>query len=103
MFSTNILDKYSNVALMREIGNAAKTEDFQAAGESLMKLAQGMISIQNYSPNRGSQASWDSTFEAFINAAFRGIGACGARDIDGLNTALRELGSLNKEGHRAHK
>ena len=92
-----------NIQLMGKIGKAAKSEDFQAAGESLMKLAQGMISIQKYTPNRGSQADWDSTMAAFINAAFRGIGACGNKDIDVLDSAFKELRNLNSQGHKDHK
>ena len=93
----------NNIQLMGEIGKAAESEDFTAAAEALMELAQGMISIREYSPNRGTQDSWDNIFEGFINAAFRGIGACGAKDINGLNEAISELRKFNSDGHRAHR
>ncbi len=92
-----------SIQLMKSTGTAAEAKDYQAAGESLMKLAQGMILIRDYTPPRGSQADWDATMEAFINAAFKGIGACGNKDIDGLNTAISELKRLNYQGHKAHK
>ena len=92
-----------NVQLMGKIGKAAQSEDFQYAGESLMKLAQGMISIQKYTPLRGTQSEWDSTMDAFISAAFKGIGASGDKDIDALVAAINELKSLNSQGHRDHK
>ena len=93
----------NNIQLMRAIGKAAGSEDFQAAGESLMMLAQGMISIQKYTPNRGTQADWDNTMDAFINAAFKGIGASGNKDIDALDAAFIELKNLNSQGHKDHK
>ena len=93
----------SNVQLMGKIGKAIESEDFTAAAAALMELAQGMISIREYSPARGTEESWDGIFEGFINAAFRGIGACGAQDITGLKQAFSELRSFNSEGHKAHK
>lgn len=93
----------NNIQLMGDIGRAIESENFTAAADALMVLAQGMISIRNYSPNRGTQDSWDNIFEGFINAAFRGIGACGAQDINGLNDAFSELKKFNSEGHSAHK
>ncbi len=93
----------ANIQLMGNIGNAIEKEDFDAAAESLMELAQGMISIRDYSPNRGSQDSWDDIFDGFINAAFIGIGACGTQDIDLLEEAFDELREFNSDGHSAHK
>lgn len=92
-----------SIQLMKSTGIAAESKDYQAAGESLMKLAQGMILIKDYTPLRGSKADWDATMEAFINAAFKGIGACGNKDIDNLNAAISELKRLNYQGHKAHK
>jgi len=38
---------------------------------------QGMISIQKSTPTRGTHTDWDSTMDAFISAAFKGIGVSG--------------------------
>ncbi|MCK5673940.1 MAG: hypothetical protein KAH95_11225 [Spirochaetales bacterium] len=93
----------ANIQLMGNIGKAIETEDFEAAADSLMELAQGMISIRDYSPNRGTQDSWDDIFDGFINTAFIGIGACGTKDIDLLEEAFGELRKFNSDGHSAHK
>ena len=37
------------------------------------------------------------------DAAYKGIGACGHRDIQGLKDAFAELRRLNSAGHGAHK
>ena len=92
-----------NVQLMGKIGRAVEAQDFMAAAESLMKLATGMNSLKKYEPYRGSKADWDKTYDDFANAAYRGIGACGNRDIAGLKAAFNELKSLNSRGHGAHK
>jgi hypothetical protein len=62
-----------------------------------------MISISEYSPARGTDESWDKIFDGFLNSVYRGIGACGTQDIDGLNKAFAELRAFNSEGHKAHK
>jgi hypothetical protein len=93
----------NNVQLMGRIGKAVESEDFMAAAEGLMELAQGMNSIAGYTPKRGTQASWDKIYEDFANAAYRGIGACGNKDIEGLRAAFADLRELNSEGHGAHK
>jgi hypothetical protein len=93
----------ANVQLMGRIGKAAASEDFTSAAVALMELAQGMISIEEYSPRRGTDESWNSIFEGFLNSVYRGIGACGNQDIDGLNKAFSELKAFNSEGHKSHK
>ncbi len=93
----------ANIQLMGDLGKAIEMEDFAAAANSLMELAQGMISISDYSPTRGAQGSWDNIFEGFINSAFIGIGACGTKDIDLLEEVFSELRAYNSEGHSAHK
>ena len=93
----------ANIQLMGNIGEAIETEDFEAAADSLMELAQGMISIKEYTPYRGSQESWDDIYDGFINAVFIGIGACGTKDIDLLEEVFGELRKFNSDGHSAHK
>jgi hypothetical protein len=93
----------NNIQLMGRIGKAAEMKDYSAAAVALMELAQGMVLIKEYSPVRGTQESWDEIFDGFLNAAYRGIGACGIQDITGLNKAFTELKAFNSDGHKAHK
>lgn len=93
----------NNIALMGEISAAATAEDWVLAAQKLYAIAEGMLEIRVYDPPRGSKADWDATMAAFVNAAFIGIGACGAEDADGLQSAITRLKGLNRQGHGAHK
>ena len=92
-----------NLKLMGEIKKAAAAEKFLEAADHLWAIAQGMRAIRKFDPPRGDKGQWDATMESFISAAYRGIGACGRKNIDGLNEAVTELSALNKQGHGAHK
>ena len=92
-----------NVKLMGQIKKTIAADEFLEAADHFWAIAQGMRSIRKYDPRRGAQSAWDDTLENFVRAAYRGIGAAGSKNIDGLNTALKELSDLNKQGHRAHK
>lgn len=93
----------NNVALMGAIGDAAKSENWELAAQKLFELAEGMIDVRQFDPPRGSKEDWDDTMTQFVSAAYRGIGACGARDSDGLQEAIGQLLQLNRQGHGAHK
>ena len=93
----------NNVALMGEINGAVKAEDWVLAAQKLFAIAEGMLGIMVYDPPRGSKADWDATMAAFVDAAYIGIGACGAKDADALQKAVTTLRQLNRQGHGAHK
>jgi len=92
-----------NVSLMGAVSKAAKQEDYLAAGQALMKLAEGAFAVKDYEPPKGTAEEWEETWEAFIVAAFKGIGACGEEDKRGLDDAIKELKKLNGQGHRDHR
>ena len=92
-----------NVSLMGAVSKAAKQEDYLAAGQALMKLAEGAISVKEFTPPKGSADEWEATWDAFIMAAFKGIGACGEEDENGLNDAIKALKKLNGQGHKEHR
>jgi len=92
-----------NVGLMGEINGAAQAEDWVLAAQKLFALSEGMLDIMVYDPPRGSKADWDTTMMAFVNAAYIGIGACGAQDAEALQKAVGTLRQLNRQGHGAHK
>ena len=92
-----------NMKLMGQIKKAAKASDFFVAAEHLWTIAEGMKSISQYDPRKGAKSAWDNTMEEFILTAYKGIGACGRSNLDGLNEAVARLAALNKQGHGAHK
>ena len=92
-----------NLGFMGAIGEAAEAEDWIVAAQNLFLIAEGMVSILPYTPPRGDKADWDNTMNAFISAAYIGIGAAGARDKDALMEAIGELRQLNRQGHGEHK
>ena len=93
----------NNIDLMGGIGEAAAAEEWFLAAQGLYTLAEGMMGIMKFTPPRGSQADYEATMVEFINAAFRGIGACGAGDKEALEQAIGELRALNRQGHGNHK
>ena len=86
-------------ALLGEIKNAAKSDDYYTAALKLMELAEGFKSLQEVSPPRGSEAEWDRLHGEVVEAAFRGIGACGEKDKERLDLEISKIMELNKEGH----
>lgn len=92
-----------NVALMGEINSAAEAEDWVLAAQKLFAIADGMVEIMKYDPPRGSKEDWTATMSEFVYAAYRGIGACGEMDPDGLQESISTLRRLNREGHGDHK
>ena len=110
VFAQSAYDKDTVVAVMRanggligQIGSAAGKNDFQGAAEKLMLMAQGMNKLLPMTPPKGDKAEWDKTVRQFVDAAYKGIGACGTRDSAALNAAVNELRALNKAGHAAFK
>jgi len=93
----------NNGGLMRTVGQAAGQKDFFAAASGLWEIAKGMQEISVYTPPRGSKADWDKTMKDFVNAALKGIGACGEQDVAKLNAAISTLRGLNRSGHMEHK
>lgn len=89
----------ANGANMGELKKAIEGKDFFMAAEALMAIAKEMKSIEEVTPPKGSKEEWDNNHQMLINAAFKGIGACGEQDLDKLNEYVGEVGKLIKEGH----
>lgn len=93
----------SNGANMGAINKAMKDGDFFTAAEKLMGIAQDMKSLDAVTPKKGTKEQWDNIHQGIINAAFKGIGACGEGDGEKLGMYMGELGGLIKEGHGMFK
>jgi len=89
----------SNASLIGEVQQAAKSQDFYAAAQKLMAIADNMKALDAYTPPKGAKAEWDRIHQDLIKAAFRGIGACGEEDVNKLNAAIGEISGYIKEGH----
>ena len=89
--------------LIGEINAAAKADDFYTTAVKLMELAEGFKTLEQTPPPRGSRAEWDRIHDELIQAAFRGIGACGERDSKTLQAEISKIMALNQEGHSKFK
>ena len=103
-------DRDAVVAVMRnsyrligEINAAANGNDFYTAAVKLMELAEDFKTLEKTPPPRGSRAEWDRIHNELIDAAFRGIGACGERDSKALKAELSKIMAYNQEGHSKFK
>ena len=93
----------ANGALMGEVNKAIGAGDFFTAAERFMDIAQNMKTLDTVTPKKGSKAEWDAIHGDLINAAFRGIGACGEENKDASSAAVGEIGALIKKGHGIYK
>ncbi len=93
----------NNAMLPGKIKTAAKNKDFYGAAFALIDMAHGMYKIKDFTPRKGYPSRWTDAIERFIDTALMGIGACGEKDIDGLNKAIAGLVALNREGHRTFR
>jgi hypothetical protein len=88
-----------NGALFGELTQAAQNGDYFTAAEKLMGIARSIKGLDVITPNKGSKTEWDQIHNDLINAAFKGIGACGEEDSEQLNKYIGEIGAFIKEGH----
>ena len=86
-------------AAMGAIKKATEAQDFFAAAQQLMVIATGLKTLEAFTPKKGDKAGWDQNHQSIIDNAFKGIGACGEKDVEKLNAAMGEIGKLIKEGH----
>ena len=113
LFATQVFAEYdkdmvvkvmkSNGANLGAIKKAAGSDDFFTAAEKLMEIAQNMKSLDAVTPKKGAKEQWDKIHQNLINAAFKGIGACGEEDGEKLGMYLGEIGGFIKEGHGMFK
>jgi hypothetical protein len=89
--------------LIGEINAAAGANDFYNAAVKLMELAEDFKTLEQTPPPRGSRAEWNRIHNELIEAAFRGIGACGERDSKALQAEISKIMAYNQEGHSKFK
>ena len=93
----------AHAALLGQTSKAVEAGDFFAAAEKLMENARLFKSLMDMPPKQGSQTEWKRVLAGMINASFKGIGACGEGNAEGVTAAIGELKALQKEGHGMFK
>ena len=87
-------------AAMQDLQAKSAAKDYFGAAEKFMDIARLFKSLENVVPTNGDKAKWDQTHQALINSAFKGIGACGAKDDDDIKKAISDLAKYKDEGHK---
>lgn len=101
--ATSVQVMRDNASLLGQINAAASRSDFYVAAEKLMLMAQGMSKLLSMVPPKGDKAQWENTIKAFLDAAYKGIGACGTKDLGALQASIKDLRTLNSQGHKEFK
>jgi hypothetical protein len=89
----------SNGALVGQINAAVGAGDFYTSALRLMDLAVNFKALEATDPPKGGKAEWDRINGDAVRAAFRGIGACGAQNLEQLKAEVGAILALMKEGH----
>ena len=94
----------AHAAALGEISKAVEAQDFFLAAEKLMENAKLFKTLHDtVTAPKGSEAEWQRILGGMVNASFKGIGACGEQNAEGVMTAINELKALQKEGHGMFK
>jgi hypothetical protein len=87
-------------AAMQELQAKSAAKDYFGTAEKFMDIARLFKSLENAVPASGDKEKWNQVHQALINSAFKGIGACGAKDDDDIKKAISELAKYKDEGHK---
>jgi hypothetical protein len=85
--------------IMQELQAKVDSRDYFGAAERFMDIARLFKSLETVVPAQGNKAQWDQIHTSIINAAFKGIGACGSRDDAAIKQAMQEIAALSEKGH----
>jgi hypothetical protein len=87
-------------AAMKDLQDKSAAKDYFGTAEKFMDIARLFKQLENAFPPGGDKAKWNQIHQALINSAFKGIGACGAKDDDDIKKALSDLAKYKSEGHK---
>lgn len=88
---------------MTDIQTKLTARDYYGAAEGFMEIARLFKRLDVIAPANGEKAIWDQIHWSLINAAFKGIGACGAQNDAAIKEAIQELIKYRNEGHKHFK
>ncbi len=90
---------HESSALLKDVNNAVKAEEYFTAAEKLMELAKIFKSLELITPEKGTKEEWDGIHGNLIKAAFKAIGDCADEDGNTVREYIKEITGLMKEGH----
>jgi threonine synthase len=85
---------------INDIQTKSAARDYYGAAEGFMETARLIKKLDVIVPAKGEKAIWDQIHRNLINAAFKGIGACGAQNDAVIKETLQELIKYRTEGHK---
>jgi hypothetical protein len=85
---------------MTDIQTKLAAHDYDGVAEGFMEIARLFKRLDVIVPVKGEKAIWDRNHRNLINAAFKGIGACGVQDDAGVKQAIQEMIKYRNEGHK---
>jgi hypothetical protein len=88
---------------MTDIQTKTAARDYYGAAEGFMEIARIIKKLDVIAPAKGEKAIWDRIHQNLINAAFKGIGACGSQNDAAIKEAIVELIKYRTEGHKLFK
>ena len=92
-----------NGKAMGQLNKSIQDKDFFGIADAFFKLAVSSNTIKDFTPPKGSAEQWKEIHTSLVKAAFRGIGAVSAEDLDGIQKAFGEIRAFNNQGHGAFK
>jgi hypothetical protein len=88
---------------MTDIQTKSAARDYFGAAEGFMEIAQLIKKLDVIVPVKSEKAIWDRDHRNLINAAFKGIGACGVQNDAAIKESILELIKYRTEGHKLFK
>jgi hypothetical protein len=85
---------------MKDLQANVAAKDYYGAAEKFMDVARDFKELAVINPIKGDKETWNRIHGNLINAAFKGIGACGAQDDAGIKQAIQDLIKYRNEGHK---
>jgi hypothetical protein len=86
--------------LMKDLQAKVAVKDYYGTAEKFMDVARLFKELEVIDPVKGDKETWNRIHGNLINAAFKGIGACGAQDDSGIKQAIQDLIKYRNEGHK---
>jgi hypothetical protein len=87
-------------AALQDLQARSAAKDYFGTAEKFMEIAKLFKFLDKIVPDGGNKAKWDEIHNNIMNTAFRGIGACGSKDDEGIKKAIDDLAKYRDEGHK---
>jgi hypothetical protein len=85
---------------MKDLQAKAAAKDYYGAAEKFMDVARVFKELAVINPAKSDKETWNRIHGNLVNAAFKGIGACGVQDDAGVKQAIQDLIKYRNEGHK---